>query len=200
MLATQSCRGALRDTNDSQHRRFVVPIIYFLIIFGVLELLLLVFTLVLVGYDNNFSFDFNHKHIVESISDATECMNTDEIDQETKRTSVSKKNGIVFVILFVEIILFLANGLFKLLYYTELLLWLAKYVHQCMKVLCCCCRAKMRLLEEVGELMESVFHKDAFPITDEIAGLCYIYSETKSSGQRNQMFLKVEKGKNYPNT
>ena len=195
MLATQSCRGTLRDTNASNPRRFVVPIIYFLIIFSLLELLLLVLTIVLVGYDNNFSFDFNQKHFVESISDATECMNTDEVDQEAKIMSVRKKTGLVLVILFVEISLFLVNVLFKTLYYTELLLWLAKFFHQCMKVVCCCCRGKMRLLEEVGELMEAVFHKDSFPITDDIAGLCYLYSKTECRDQGNEMPLKDETGK-----
>ena len=193
MLATQSCRGTIRDTNNSNPRRFVVPIIYFVIIFNWLEFLLLVLTIVLVGYDNNFSFDFNEKHIVESIRDATECMT--EVDQEAKSVSVRKKNGVVFVILFVQMILLLADVLIKTLYYTELLMWLAKFFKNCMKVVCCCCRGKMRLLEEVGELMEAVFHKDSFPITDGIAGLCYLYSKTECRDQGNQLHFKGETGK-----
>jgi hypothetical protein len=193
MLATQSCRGTLRDT--THHRRFVVPIIYFLIIFSLFELLFVVFTIFLIGYDNNFSFDFDQKHIVESISDATECKNVDEVDQKSRKMSIRKKNGIVLVILFLQIFLFLANGLVKILYYTELLLWLARLFNQCVKVVCCCCRGKISLLEEVGELMKEVFHKDTFPMTDGIAGLCYIYSETGSRGQDNQMSLKDKTGK-----
>lgn len=171
MLGTQSCRGTIRDNNESPSRRFVVPIIYFLIMFSILELVLLVFTIGLVGYDNNISFDINWTDLLKSISTVIECLTNGQVDQECTTKSIRKQNGIILIILKVQLILFLVNGLFKILYYTELLLWLTKFFHKCMKIVCCCCRGKLSLLEEVGELMEAVVVKDSY-VTTIHAWLC----------------------------
>ena len=187
ILATQSCRGSIWDVNEKQSRKFVEPILHFLILFGLFEFLMLISIIGLVLYENEYHLDFTFQDVVRGVEDC--FYNDEEMSKKCNKMDDYKINQIVLGLMIFQLILFLLNCFIKLLQFTKFILYVGKFVKKWTNRICCkrsCCKGKTFLLEDAGALFNAIFPHGSFVPSDGIAGLAYIHAETKKARENLQ--------------
>ena len=175
MLGTQSCRGSIWDEHENTHRRFVSHLLHILIILGICEyLVLLVANALVLTTRENLPFitgNFDSTRSVECI--LNECKSAEE------------RWNVVSELLIVLICYMTINGIYKVLKYSMLFYGMGKGIYHLMKVLCCCCKGTIELIDETGELVDKFFPAKCIVSTDVIAGITYLHARAKHNRDRN---------------
>ena len=61
---------------------------------------------------------------------------------------------------------------------------MGKGVYHLMKLLCCCCKGTLELIDETGDLVERFFPTKSTVPTDVFAGLTYLHARAKHNKVR----------------
>ena len=175
MLGTQSCRGSIWDEHENKHRRFVSHLLHIVIILGIAEyLVLLVANALVISTRENLPFiieDFDLVTLDRCIK--YECKSTEE------------RWKVVSELLIVLICYLTINGIYKVLKYSMFFYGMGKGIYHLMKVLCCCCKGTIELIDETGELVDKFFPAKCIVSTDVIAGITYLHARAKHNRDRN---------------
>ena len=175
LLGTQSCRGSIWDEHENSHRRFVSHLLHIVVILGIAEYLVLLVAnaLVLTSRENlpfiKENFDFRK---------LSQC-----IRYECESTELRWK--VVSELLIVLICYLTINGVYKVLKYSMFFYRMGKGIHHLMKVICCCCKGTIELIDETSELVDRFFPAKCIVSTDVIAGLTYLHARAKHNRNRN---------------
>ena len=181
MLGTQSCRGSIWDKKEDIHRRYVYHLLHIVIILGIVEylVLLVVIGLVLTTKENSsFHIENLTQFSFAEIGQSVQC-----IPYECKSTEERWK--VVSELLIVLISFLTINGIYKVLKYSKFFYGMGKGLYHLMKVLCCCCKGTIKLIDETGELVDKFFPAKCIVSTDVIAGMTYLHARTKHNRDRN---------------
>ena len=169
MLATQSCRGSIWDKDEKIRRRYVFPLFHSVAILGILELLVLLIVIFMVmAYKNDYSFNLGNL-------DAGEIYQC--VTHECNSTAIKWK--IISSLLIVLIIFLVFNGIYKVLKYSMFFYRIGKGMYHLMKLICCCCRGTIELMDDTGELVDQFFPAKSIVPTDVFAGLTYLHAKSK---------------------
>ena len=179
LLGTQSCRGSIWDEHENSHRRFVSHLLHIVVILGIAEyLVLLVANALVLTSRKNLLFiieNFDFRKSVQCIQ--YECKST---EQRWKVVS----ELLIFLISYLTI-----NGVYKVLKYSMFFYRMGKGIYHLMKVLCCCCKGTIELIDETGELVDKFFPAKCIVSTDVIAGLTYLHARAKHNRDRTSVVI-----------